>query len=137
MPLRPVLLRKTKELNQETRIPMFTKFMKWFSIGVLLLAVFWRSSANFQLLLELVICVASLLVITQAVRTGKYLWAAGFLAIAVLFNPVVPVKLPGQFLLVLDLSCLMVFLASLIALKTRPILAIPSIIGRRTGSESL
>ena len=26
---------------------------------------------------------------TQAVRAGKYFWAAGFVAIAVLFNPVV------------------------------------------------
>jgi hypothetical protein len=116
---------------------MFTIIMKWFSVVSLLLALFWRSSENFQLLLELVICVTGLLVMTQAVRTRKYLWAAGFLVITVLFNPVVPVEMPGRFYLFLDLTCLMAFLASVVALRTRPVLSIPSITGRRVGSESL
>jgi uncharacterized membrane protein YccC len=116
---------------------MFTIMMKWFSVVALLLAVFWRSSANFQLGLELVICVAALLVVAQATRSRNYWWAAGFLVITVLFNPVVPVELPGRFYLLLDLSCLLAFLASVVAIRTRPVLSIPSIVGRRTGSESL
>ena len=116
---------------------MFTIMMKWFSVLSLLLALFWRSSASFQLFLELMICVAALLVVGQAIRTGKYLWAAGFLVITVLFNPVAPVKLPGQFYFLLDLSCLLAFLASVIAVRTRPVLSIPSIVGRSPGRESL
>jgi hypothetical protein len=116
---------------------MFTIMMKWFSVVALLLAVFWRSSANFQLFLQFVICVAALLVAAQAIRSRKYWWAAGFLVITVLFNPIAPVELPGRFYLLLDLSCLMAFLASVIAVRTRPVHSIPSIVGRRIGSESL
>ena len=116
---------------------MFTIMMKWFSVAALLLAAFWRSSANFQLVLEVVICVTALLVVAQATRSRKYWWAAGFFVITVLFNPVVPVDLPGRFYLFLDLFSLMAFLASVVAVRTRPIPSIPSIVGRRTGSESL
>jgi len=45
--------------------------------------------------------VSGLLVVTQAIRASKYFWAAGFFAIAVLFNPVVPLPL-----LLLDWVCL-------------------------------
>jgi Family of unknown function (DUF6804) len=134
---RPLDQRKQKNLNRETRIPMLTLIMKWFSVVSLLLAAFWRTSLNFQLFLEMMICVAAVLVVVQAVRARKYLWVAGFLVITVLFNPVVPVALPGRFHFLLDLSCLMAFLASVVAVKTRPVLSVPSIVGRRTGSESL
>jgi hypothetical protein len=133
---RPLDRRKQKNLNRETRIPVLTLIMKWFSVVSLLLAAFWRTSLNFQLFLEIMICVAAVLVVVQAVRARKYWWVAGFLVITVLFNPVVPVELPGRFYLLLDLSCLMAFLASVVAVRPRPILSIPSIVGRRTGSES-
>lgn len=116
---------------------MLTKIMKWVSVAVLLMAVFVRSSHGIQLALELVVCVAGLLVVTQAVRRGKYFWAAGFSAIAVLFNPVVPVELSTRLFFWLDLACLGAFLASLAALKARPVLSIPSITGRRSRIESL
>jgi len=116
---------------------MSAKIMKWVSVAVLLLAVFWRSSATFTLVLELVVCVAGLLVVTQAVRTGKYFWATAFTVIVVLFNPVVPVALPTRLFLWLDLTCLGAFLVSLAALQTRPVLSIPSITGRRGSIESL
>jgi Family of unknown function (DUF6804) len=116
---------------------MFTKIMKWVSVAVLLLAAFLSSSADLQLILQLVVCVSGLLVVTQAVRTGKYFWAAGFAVIAVLFNPVVPVELSTRLFFWLDLACLGAFLVSLAALKTRPIPSIPSITGRRTRVESL
>ncbi len=116
---------------------MLTKIMKWVSLGVLLLAVLWGSSASYQILLEFVICAGSLLVVLQASRAGKYFWAAGFLAIAVLFNPVVPVALSREIFLWLDWVCLAAFLVSLAALKRQPRLSIPPIINRTPRSESL
>jgi hypothetical protein len=116
---------------------MLTKSMEWLSIAALLLAVFWRSSANFQLVLESVVCVTGLLVVMQAVRRGKYSWAAGFLAVAVLFNPVVPVALSRNAFLLLDVLCIVTFLVSLAELKRHPRLSIPSITNRTPGSESL
>jgi uncharacterized protein DUF6804 len=116
---------------------MLTIIMKWISVVSLLLAAIWSFSPEFQLFLKIVICVAALLVIAQAVRARKYVWAAGFLVITVLFNPIAPVEMPGRFYMMLDLACLLAFLASVVAVRTRPLLSMPSIVGRRTGSESL
>jgi hypothetical protein len=116
---------------------MLTRIMMWVSIPALLLAALRVPTGSYQVLFEVVICLSGLLAATQAVRAGKYLWATGFAAIAVLFNPVVPVALARRTSLWLDLVCLMTFLLSLAALKTRPTLSIPSITGRTPGSESL
>jgi Family of unknown function (DUF6804) len=115
---------------------MLTKIMKWVSIGVLLLAGL-RLASSYKVLLEFVVCVSGLLVVTQAVRAGKYIWATGFLAIAVLFNPVVPIPLSGKISLWLNWVCIAAFLTSLAALRRQPILSIPSITNRTPGSESL
>jgi len=116
---------------------MVTRIMKWVSIAALLLAVLRLPTASYQILLEVVVCVTALLVVTQAVRTGKYFWAAGFIVIAVLFNPVVPVALSRKTSLWLDLVCLAAFLVSLAALKTKPLLSIPGIINPSRPSQSL
>lgn len=116
---------------------MLTKIMKWVSIAALLLAVLRLPTGSYQVLFEIVVCMSGLLVATQAVGAGKYLWALGFAAIAVLFNPVVPVALARRTFIWLDLVCLMTFLVSLAALRSRPMLSIPSITDRMPGSESL
>jgi len=115
---------------------MLTSIMKWVSSAGLLLAGL-RLAAPYQVLLEIVVCVSALLVFTQAARVGKYMWATGFLTIAVLFNPVVPMVLSRKTLLWLDWVCLMTFMISLLALKRQPILSMPSITNRVPGSESL
>jgi Family of unknown function (DUF6804) len=116
---------------------MLTKIMKLLLIAALLLAAFWRSSANFQLVLESVVCVTGLLVVMQAVRKGKYFWAAGFLAVAALFNPVVPVAFSRNAFLWLDAMCIVTFLVSLVVLKRQPRLSMPLITNVTPGSESL
>jgi hypothetical protein len=113
---------------------MLTKIMKWVSIGVLLLlAGLSFPTASYQVLLGIVVCVSGLLVVTRAVRAGKYIWVAGFSAIVVLFNPVVPIGLSGQTLLRLDWLCLAAFLVCLTALKWQPTLSIASITNRTPG----
>ena len=116
---------------------MLTKMMKWVSIAALLLAMLLRSSVSYRIALEFVVCVAALLVVVQAVRAGKYFWAAGFLAIAVLFNPAVQIVLSRKMFVGVELVCIAAFLVSLAVLKTKPILSIPSITNRTPGSESL
>ena len=116
---------------------MFTKTMKWVSIMALLLAFVWRPSTPYQLMLEILICVSALMVVAQAWRAGKYLWAAGFVAVAALFNPVLPVAISRTAFLWVDALCMVTFLVSLAVLKRRPILSIPSITNRTPGSESL
>ena len=115
---------------------MLTKIMKWVSIAAFFLAGL-RLTGSYQVLLEFVVCVSALLVVTQAVRDSKYLWVPAFFAIAVLFNPVVPLVLSRKTFLWLDWVCLMTFLVSLIGLKRQPTLSMASITNRTPGSQSL
>ena len=116
---------------------MVTRFMKWLSIGALLLGLLMRSSGTYRIALELVVCVAALAVVAQAFHSGKYLWGAGFVSIAVLFNPVAPFTLSGGMFLWLDLACAATFALSLAALKTRPLLSMQGIIHPHRQTESL
>ena len=116
---------------------MFTKLTKWLSIMALLLGAFLTSSAIYRIGLEMVVCVAALVVVAQAFRTHKYFWAIGFVATAVLFNPIVPVALSHRTFLLLDVVCIGTFLVSLAVLQWEPRLSIPSITDRTPGSESL
>ena len=116
---------------------MFTKLMKWLSIVALLFGVFLMSSVSYRIGMEMVVCVAAIVVVAQAFRIRKYYWGIGFAAIAVLFNPAVPISLSHKTFLFLDLVCIGAFLVSLILLQWEPTLSIPSITDRTPGSESL
>jgi hypothetical protein len=118
---------------------MLTNIMKWISISALLLAAaFWHSAANYQVLLDFVVCMGAVVVLMQAVRVREYRWAAGFVAIALLFNPVVPFwGAPGVLPLLIVVVCVVPFAISLFKLKTQPILSMASITDRNPGSESL
>jgi hypothetical protein len=112
---------------------MMTKMMKWASIAALITALIWRPSAGLEILLQFVVCMSALLVLAQAWRARKYLWAVGFVSIAVLFNPVAPV---GMFLW-LDIACLATFLISLATVKATPRLSVSGIIHPNRLNESL
>lgn len=106
-----------KELPRQTRLSKPTRFMKWASIAALVLAVLFRPS-GYQTLLQFVVCVGAVLVVLQAGRTGRYAWAAGFIAIALLYNPIVPLALSRNLFLVL--LSLAMFALSVALLKTQP-----------------
>lgn len=117
---------------------MLTKMMKLVSIAALVLAAFfWRSSGNFQTVVQFLVCGAAALVVIQATRSGKYLWTAAFLVVAVLFNPLVPMALHGSIFIWVDLLCLTMFLASTAYLQTSPRLTIASVTNTGPRSESL
>ena len=116
---------------------MFTKIMKLVCVGALVLAALWVASPGVAIVLDILVFVGAITVATEAVVQPRYLWAAGFVAISVLFNPIVPVVLSRNVFLALDLACILAFLLSLAALKRQPILSIPSITNRTRGSESL
>ena len=113
---------------------MLMKIGKWVSSDVLLLAGVRSINVTCQVLLNFVVCVSSL-VLTQAVRAGRYFWAAGPIAIAVLFESVVPVALARKTLLWLDWVCLMTFLVPLAAVKRQSIFSIPSLTNRKPGNR--
>ena len=116
---------------------MFTKIMKLVCAGALLVTAFWVASPGVEILLDILISVGAITVATEAVARPKYLWAAGFVAISLLFNPIAPVALSRDVFFVLDVACLLAFLISLETLKSQPVLSISSITNRIPGSLSL
>lgn len=92
--------------------------MKWVAIAALVLAVLFRAPSGYLTVLQFVVCVGAVLVVLQAGRTGRYAWAAGFSVIALLYNPIVPVALSRNLLLVL--ASLAMFALSVAVLKTQP-----------------
>ena len=118
---------------------MRTTFVKWLCIAVLFLAfVSRRSIADYELALRTVLCAGAAIVAVQAFRAARHRWTAGFLVIAFLFNPAIPVfRLTGDLGLLVIVLGAGSFAASLTALKSEPLLSIPSITDRNPGSESL
>jgi hypothetical protein len=126
-------------VREEEVFEMLSKIMKWVSSAVLLLmAAFSGAAEGYQLLSSLVVFLGAIIVLQEAVGEREYVWAAGFLAIALIFNPAAPVfQASGTWFPIMALVCTAVFSVSLVALKTRPVLSIASITGRTPGSESL
>jgi len=103
---------------------MLTKTMMWTTIGTLLAAFLYSSSASHSVwsvtaggyleLFEIVVWLTAILVVAQAIRAGSYyyFWGAGFAAIAVLFNPFAPVTLARHTFLWLDSICIVMFVLS-------------------------
>ena len=126
---------------------MLTTIMKWASISVLLLGLFenlpvgspdWSvRNGGYLELFNMLVCLSALLLVAEGFRGRKYFWASGFIAIAVLFNPIVPVTLPRKMFLGLDSVCILTFLVSLALSKRQPRLTVTSIINGRPRSESL
>jgi hypothetical protein len=119
---------------------MPARIVKWVSVAALflLLAVLWRSSPDYRTVLgAFLVWAGAIVVFVEAAGAGKYVWAATFLAVGALFNPVLPIMLPRNLFLVLDLACLVMFLVSLAVWKANPRLSIASTTDPTLRSESL
>lgn len=118
---------------------MLTKTMKFTSIAALLLAAwFWNYTPTTELPLRFIVGLSAFLVAAQAIRARKYLWAAGFYVLMLLFNPFFAViTLSGTLSLFVVLATVAPFAFSLTTLRTQPIASMPSITGRTPGSVSL
>ena len=116
---------------------MLTKMMKWLSIAILLPAVFWQPSASYELLLQFVVFAGASMVVVQAFRSERYIWAIGFAGIGMLFNPFQPLAFSRVVFLFLGWVSMATFLVSLAALKARPALAVPSITGQTRREHEL
>jgi len=107
-------------------------------MGSLLAVVFWKSALNHQTELTIVVALAAIVVFVQAIQARKYFWAAGFLTIALVVNPALPIyRLAGSYSLPLIVLSIVPFAYSLIELRPRPVLSMPSITHISPGSRSL
>lgn len=112
--------------------------MKWFAIAALLaLAVLWRASDNRTLVAGFVVCAGAIVAMLQGTRIRKHGWILAFLAIAMLFNPLLPMTFSRGAYLTLYVGCLATFLLSLRMATPAPELSMVSITNRTPGSESL
>jgi hypothetical protein len=97
---------------------MLTKIAKWISLPALLIgSMFSRSAASYELLLDVVICMGAIIVVQHEVRLKEYFWAAGFVAIAIIFSPLI---LATKIFLLMGLTCAATFVTLLAAWKLRP-----------------
>jgi len=112
------------------RFQLLAKTMKWGSVVALLVAAMsWHAGANYRLLLALVVSVVAIVVVKQAVRAKQYLWASGFVGMALLLNPIVPVFTPaGNLMLLLFLVGLSPTVITFAALIDATITLYPNLI---------
>jgi hypothetical protein len=95
-----------------------TKIVKWASIPVLLIAsLFACCAASFEPLVDLAICLGVIFFVQRAVWLKEYFWAAGFLAIGVVFTPL---PLAVKALLLMGFTCAVTFANLLAAFRTQP-----------------
>jgi hypothetical protein len=123
--------------GQKGATAMFTKITKVLAALALLLGLFTHSASDHRKLIFLLVWAAALVVLGQAFHRSNYLWAAIFLALACLFNPVRPVTLPASMGLLCEMAAAILFMISLAVLRSKPRLSIASITGSEAGSESL
>ena len=116
---------------------MFVRIMTWICVVSLFPTVIWPPSGVYRVLLEFVVCVGAVAVVVRAVRERNHALITAFVAVAVLFNPVLRVPLSRGISLWLAIFSVAMFLASLAVFQTEPRLSIPSITGCTPGSESL
>ena len=118
---------------------MRIRVVKWLCIAVLFVAfVLWQWIADDRFPLRVVVCSGAALVAVQAFLSAQHRWTICFFAIALLFNPAIPVlPLASALGLVALVLAAAAFAVSLTTLKSLPLLSIPSITDRNPGSESL
>jgi hypothetical protein len=109
-------------MKGKTMFQMVTRIIKWVSLPVLLIgAPFSSYAASYELLVDLVICVGAIIFVQRAVRLKEYFWAAGLVAIAVVFSPI---SLVFKIFLLMGFTCIAAFVTWLTAFRTKPLLAV-------------
>jgi hypothetical protein len=76
----------------KTMFQKVMKVIKWTAIPVLLIAApFSGFAANYQPLLDCLVCMGAVFFIQRAVWLKAYAWAAGMVAVVGVFSPLFPI----------------------------------------------
>jgi hypothetical protein len=116
---------------------MLTTIMKYVAIAALLTGMFWHLPPNLRSYLDFVITAAAVFVLVQAVTFRKYAWAAIFVLVACVFNPVQPIGFSFSVLVAVQVISATLFAVSLVTLRTKPRMTIASIIQANPRTQSL
>jgi len=96
-----------------------TKIIRWFSIPVLFIASLFACCArSYEPLVDLAIFLGAIVFVQRAIWAKEYSWAAGFLAIGVVFTPL---SLMNKIFLLMGLACVATFAKLLAAFRTQPV----------------
>ncbi len=96
-----------------------TRIIKWVSIPVLLLAAMFSSlAASYEPLMDLVICLGAILFVYRAIWLKEYFWAAGFVAVVVVFSPLF---LAVKIFLLMGFTCIAALITLVAAFRTQPL----------------
>ena len=96
-----------------------TKIIKWVSIPALLLAAMFSClAANYEPLMDFVICLGAILFVHRALWLKEYFWAAGFVAIVVVFSPLF---LAVKIFLLMGFTCIAALITLFAAFRTQPL----------------
>ena len=69
-------------------------------------------------MMDFLICLAAIVFILRAVRLKEYFWAAGLVAIAVVFSPLI---LMVKIFLLMGFTCIATFVTLLAAFRRQPL----------------
>ena len=116
---------------------MYSKIVRISGLAALGLMAAFRFEGGIRLLAQFVVCGAAALVLTEAIRSRKHLWAIAFALIAVYFNPIFPVDFSRVAELMIVLTCMVVFAASLRYLKPVPRMSLATITDLPARGEAL
>jgi hypothetical protein len=116
---------------------MLTTIMKYVAIVTLLATMFWQMAPNLRSYPDFVIATGAVFVLVQAINLRKYWWAAGFVAILFLFNPVRSLGFSFRTMVALQIMTAAVFAVSVQMLKTSPRMTIASITETNPNTEAL
>ena len=98
---------------------MLIKIIKWASIPILLLAsMLSRFTDSYELLVDLLICLAATVIALRTVRLKDYVLAAGFVAVAIVFSPFL---LASKIFLLMILTCTASLTTVFNAFRTQPL----------------
>lgn len=104
-----------RQLKMSQIVP---KILKWVSIPLLLIAaVFSSLEARYEPWIDLVICLGAIFLVERAVWAREYFWAAGFVAMVILFSPV---ALMEKVLLSMGVASVMTFSLLLASFRKVP-----------------
>jgi len=98
------------------------KIIKCVSIPVLLIASLFACCAqSYEPLVDIAICLGGVFFIQRAIRLEEYFWAAGFLAIVVVFSPL---SLMVKLFLLMSFASIATLANLLEAFRTEPLPAV-------------
>lgn len=99
-----------------------SKIIKWISIPVLLIAALFSCfAANYEPLVDFVVCMGAILFIQRAVWLREYSWGAGMVLVVVVFSPLILIT---KIFLMMGLACLVSLMVLLSAFRTEPVAAL-------------